>query len=109
MSIAADTRTHAETRRNALLALARPPCVVRPGNTSADHRAVAAIRARLRDGEVTVRRTAVTSLIRVAAQLRATDGRRARRWVREVKRAILRERDPRERAVLRRRLRSGGR
>lgn len=104
-AIAAGPKTPAETRRNALLLLARPPCLIAPAHTPEDARAIQAMRRQLRARIITVRRTAVSALLHAAARLRTQDGPRARRLVAEVRAALLREKSTAERAILKQRVR----
>lgn len=103
-AIAVDPKAEKELRRNALMALARPAIYVATRRDAVNAAAEAAILRATRDPQVEVRRSALVALLDVARALSPvipSQGRRLRQAVRD---GLRRERDPAERAILRRQL-----
>jgi hypothetical protein len=103
LGLATKTTAEINLRRWAVMSLASAPSFI--GTLDAvDRRAVKLIRQRLQDPRVEMRRTAISSMLTIAAKMRKKNSRFAKTLVAAVRAAQRRERSGAERAIIQRRI-----
>lgn len=98
--VAASQASAVSLRRNALMLLAKPPSTVARPKDAGNRVALAALTSRLKDPQAGVRRTAITSLLKVAKRLRKISPKEANAIYRRVVQARRAEPSPSERAII---------